>query len=319
MVVLYVILGLAAVVLCAAYAVFRIIFRSPDRTQNDDFHLAGGEQTDALRDEITEMIRAARAIPYEPVCTTSFDGLRLNGRYYYQRDGAPLAILFHGYRGTPARDFSGGIQSYRAAGFNLLLIEQRAHCTSEGHVITFGVKERRDCMKWIGYARERFGEQTEILLCGISMGAATVLMASGLDLPENVRGILADAPFTSPKAIITKVIRDRKLPLWIVWPLTWLGARIFGGFDPSAADASEAVKRAKVPILLIHGEDDRFVPCEMGREIASAAPERIELHTFPNAGHGLSFLVDRPRYERITRAFFTRIFPQDAEQMNHRG
>jgi pimeloyl-ACP methyl ester carboxylesterase len=308
MIVLYCVLALAAILLGAAYMTYRMVFYSPNKTQNDDFSLPVSDQTEPLLETIKTMIREVNAIPYERVSVTSSDGLRLAGRYYHQRDGAPLAILFHGYRGTPARDFSGGTQLYRDEGFNLLMIEERAHCTSEGHTVTFGVKERQDCLKWIEYAQKRFGEDTPVLLCGISMGAATVLMASGLRLPECVKGIIADAPFTNPKEIIVKVCRDRKLPPRIVWPLLRLGARIYGGFDPTGADAAEAVKRSPVPILLIHGEDDRFVPCEMGRRIAAANPDRVELHTFPRAGHGLSFLVDRPRYEQIARTFLARVF-----------
>ena len=313
MIVLYVILALAVLVAIAAYVVFRIVLHSPNRMQNDDFYMAPSEQTDALRDTINDMIRTLNKIPYERVHITSFDGLKLCGRYYHQADGAPLGILMHGYRGTPSRDFSGGAQSYLAAGFNLLIIEQRAHCSSEGHVITFGVRERRDCLSWIDYARERFGDRVRILLCGISMGASTVLMASGMDLPENVRGIIADCPFTSPKEIMFKVSKDLKLPPRLIWTLVRIGAKLFGRFDPIGVDASDAVRRSPVPILLIHGEDDRFVPCDMGRRIAAANPERIELHTFPNAGHGLSFLIDRPRYERITRAFLARTFPQSPD------
>ena len=308
MIVLYCALALAAILLGAAYVTYRIVFYSPNKTQNDDFSLPVSDQTEPLLETIKAMIREVNAIPYERVSVTSFDGLRLAGRYYHQRDGAPLAILFHGYRGTPARDFSGGTQLYRDEGFNLLMIEERAHCTSEGHTVTFGVKERQDCLKWIEYAQKRFGEDTPVLLCGISMGAATVLMASGLRLPDCVKGIIADAPFTNPKEIIVKVCRDRKLSPRIVWPLLRLGARIYGGFDPTGADAAEAVKSSPVPILLIHGEDDRFVPCEMGRRIAAANPDRVELHTFPHAGHGLSFLVDRPRYEQIARTFLARVF-----------
>lgn len=310
MIALYIFLGLAAAMLCAAFVTYRIVFRSPDRTQNDDYSVPHSDQMDPIYDAVTEMIRTVNAIPYERVSVMSRDGLRLNGRYYHQRDGAPVAILFHGYRGTPARDFSGGMQMYRSKGLNLLMIEQRAHCTSGGHTITFGVKERTDCLVWIDYVRKRFGEQTPILLAGISMGATTVLMASGLKLPENVKGIIADAPFTGPKAIIRKVCTDRRIPPCVVYPFIALGARLFGRFDPNGADAAEAVKRTPVPILLIHGEDDRFVPCEMGRAIARANPRMAEIHTFPNAGHGLSFLVDRPRYERITDAFLKRVLPE---------
>ena len=297
----------AAAVLVIAGAVYMVAFYSPNRTQNDDYVIAHTEQMDPLRDTIKDMIRTLNDIPFERVSVTSDDGLTLLGRYYRGDDGAPVVIGFHGYRGTPSRDFSGGTQLYLAEGFHLLMIEERAHCGSEGHTITFGVKERYDCLTWIDYAMRRFGPDTPILLAGISMGAATVLMASGLPLPACVKGILADAPFTSPKAIICKVCGDVHVPAGLAWPFLWLGARVFGRFDPLAADAAEAVKHTKIPILLVHGEDDRFVPCDMGRAIAAANPSMVELHTFPDAGHGLSFLEDRPRYERIVRHFFDRV------------
>ena len=312
MIVLYSLSALLVVLLCVTFVMFRIVFHSPNRRQNDDFEIPHSDQTDPLRDRIESMIRAANAMPYERIGIRSHDGLRLCGRWYHQRDGAPVAILFHGYRGTPSRDFSGGMQMYLDAGFNLLLIEQRAHCGSEGHVITFGVKERLDCLAWIDCVRARCGEQVPILLAGISMGASTVLLASGMRLPKNVVGIVADSPFTTPKEIMRKVAKDLKLPPRIIYAFLWLGARIFGGFRPADADTVEAVRHSPVPILIIHGEDDRFVPCEMGRRIAAVGPA-AELHTFPHAGHGLSFLIDRARYERITAAFLARLPLKDSD------
>lgn len=297
---------LAALCLAVTAVVYRIAFYSPNGTQNDDYAIAHTEQMDPLRKDIIGMIDTLKAIPFERVSIVSEEGLPLLGRLYLQGEDAPFVIGFHGYRGTPARDFSGGTQMYLAAGYNLLMIEQRAHCGSGGHTITFGVKERYDCLRWIAYVRERFGEDRPILLAGISMGAATVLMASGLRLPDSVRGVVADAPYTSPRAIIRKVCGDMKIPADLAYPFLWLGARLFGGFGLTDADAAEAVKHTKVPILLIHGEDDRFVPCDMGRQIAAANPEMVELHTFPGAGHGLSFLIDRPRYEKIAKDFFSR-------------
>ncbi len=296
--------------LAVCVGLYLYVFYSPRGNQNDDMNIAHTEQMDPLRDTIAEMVRRQLAIPYERVTVISFDGLTLAGRLYAPHEGAPFVLGFHGYRGTPARDFSGGTAVNLAAGLNCLMIEQRAHCTSGGHTITFGVKERRDCLTWVDFLRERFGADTPIVLSGISMGAATVLMASGMDLPPNIRGIVADAPYTSPRAIIRKVCADLKLPVPIVYPFVAASAHLFGGFGLTDADAAEAVKHTTVPILLIHGEDDRFVPCAMGREIAAANPDMIELETFPDAGHGLSFLVDRPRYERLVKEFFRRIIPE---------
>ena len=294
------------------YGVYRFAFYTPNRTQNDDLAVASTPQMEARREKIRQLISEARKIPYERVSIHSHDGLHLAGRYYRGQAGAPLYLCFHGYRGTPCRDFSGGIQIMRRSGYHILLVEERGHCSSEGHVITFGIRERLDVLDWVQFARERFGQETPIILVGISMGAATVLMASELALPEQVKGIIADCPYTSPREIIRKVCTDMKIPgsagLW----LAQVAARLYGRFDLSAAASEEAVRHAQVPILLIHGEQDHFVPCEMSRRIKQTAPDKIDLHTFPGAGHGLSFLMDPERYEKIIREFSEKVASQDA-------
>ena len=305
-------LAAAGISLAAAASVtagvYRLAFYSPDGKQNEDTNLPPGEQMDAFREKTLANIARLQAMPYERVTITSRDGLTLAGRLFLQSPDAPLAIGFHGYRGTPYRDFSGGALYYLSQGLNLLLAEQRAHKSSGGHTITFGVKEREDCADWAAWAAGRFGKGCPMVLCGISMGAATVLLASALPLPENVRGVIADASYTSPEEIIRKVCReDMHLPDGAAWPVLRAGAKVFGKFDPCAADVREAVKETRLPILLFHGEDDRFVPCEMGRQIAAANPEKISFHTFPGAGHGLSMLVDEERYTRLVREFLDRV------------
>ncbi|MBR6790485.1 MAG: alpha/beta hydrolase [Oscillospiraceae bacterium] len=289
-------------VLAASWATYYIAFHSPRKGQDDPFNIPAGDQYMDIRDQMHDMITTLNDLPFERVYITSEDGLRLSGRYYHQADGAPLDIGFHGYRGTPVRDFCGGSQISFALGHNVLLVDQRAQGKSEGHTITFGIKERFDCLDWIRYALDRFGKDTKITLYGVSMGASTVLMASGLNLPENVRCIIADCPYSSPEAIIRKVCTDMGLPHKIVYPFVSLGAWAFGGFRLSETDAAEALRLAKVPVMIIHGEEDRFVPCGMSRELSRLNPN-IELHTIPGAGHGISFMVDRPGYEKAVREF----------------
>ncbi|MBR0353168.1 MAG: alpha/beta hydrolase [Oscillospiraceae bacterium] len=296
----------AAGTLAASFGIYLFGFYSPRGQQNDDHHILVDIRSKEQYDRSIALIDRMNEKPYERVSIRSFDGLKLAGRYYHAKDGAPLAILCHGYRGTPSRDFCGGAEIFFGLGFNLLLIEERAHCTSGGHSITFGVKERQDVLSWTRYAVERFGADVKILLAGISMGAGTVLMASELDLPANVRGILADCPFTSPAEIITEFGKAQGIPMKIAYPFTALAARVFGGFSLTAADASEAVKNAKVPVLLVHGEADELVPCEMGRRIAEANPEKVEFCTFPGARHGMSYMADTARYTELVRAFCER-------------
>lgn len=149
------------------------------------------------------MIRDTLSIPYEDVFITSFDGLRLHAKFYAASERkAPVQIMFHGYKSSAERDFCGGLREGIDGGFNVLLVDQRAHGESEGKYLTFGVNERFDCLSWASYAAERFGNDVKIYLYGISMGAATVLMASALPLPKSVSGIVADCGYTSPKDII---------------------------------------------------------------------------------------------------------------------
>lgn len=293
--------ALTALTFLITYITYRITFYSPDKTQNDIHFMPPDEQTDARREEMLAMIDAFDAIPFEQVYTTSHDGLKLAARYIHVKDGAPVAICCHGYRGTSIRDFCGaGTIPFRLSQ-NLLLIDQRGCRFSEGHSITFGIKEHRDVYTWINYALDRFGKDTKITLYGASMGAFTVLLASGAGLPENVTHIIADSPYTSPREIIEKVCRvDMKLPSKLAMPFLTLGARIFAGIKLDSVSAVESAKRSPIKILLIHGERDSFVPTEMSRRIKSASPETIMLHTFKGAGHVLSYITDQPRYEEIT-------------------
>ena len=289
-----------AITLCC----YRITFYSPDKTQENIYNIPTDPQYQPQRAVMVQMIRETAAIPCEMVSMTSRSGMRLCGRYYHVGDNAPLAICFHGYRSTSIRDFCGGAILAMEQGHNVLLVDQRAHGKSSGHTITFGIRERLDCVDWIHWGMERLRADVPIFLYGISMGASTVLMAAGDDLPANVRGIIADCPYSSPYDIIRKVCKDQKYPPALTMPFIQAAARLFGNFSLRECTAAEAVKRTNIPILMIHGEDDRFVPCAMSAEIQGPSVRR---HTFPDAGHGISYMKDTPRYHRLVKEFLKEI------------
>ncbi len=299
----------ASGLLAGLYATYRIAFHSPNGNQNDDFEYRFTDQTRPMSYKIFRMIGGMHAQEYERVHITSFDGLTLAGRYYEVAKGAPVCICVHGYRGTPARDFSGGARMLMDMGYNVLMPEQRATGESEGHTITFGIRERKDCADWVDYTVRRFGPDVKICLVGISMGATTVLMAAAEDLPDNVKGIAADCPFDSPIAIIKKVaFKDMHITPFIAGPAARLAAILYGHFRMGSMTASDGAAASRVPILLIHGEEDRFVPEYMSRSIEDANPAMVTRVTFPGAGHGISYLVDEERYKKITGDFLERIF-----------
>lgn len=305
--ILAVLFGLALVVLIAAALLFLKIFYSVRRKPKNEpeFPLPEGEVYKPHHEQMIRWIREIRAMERRDVSITSFDGLTLHGKYYEYKKGAPTEILFHGYRGTAERDLCGGVHRCFEIGHNALIVDQRGSGESEGHVITFGAKESRDCLGWVDYVIKNIDPNARIILTGISMGAATVMIAASKPLPANVIGVLADCGYTSTKAIIKKVIRDMKLPAEPIYPLVRLGARLFGGFDPDADAPIESMKKCRLPIIFFHGDTDDFVPCSMSEEnYAACAAEKKRLSIIHGAGHGLCFPVDMETYFKELKAFF---------------
>ncbi len=298
--------GVLLLILLTAFVCFRMTFYSKTRSEAAlaEYRLPQGASYLPYREEMFGWIKWAREFPYIKMEIRSYDGLTLRGRYYEKEKGLPIEIQFHGYRGDSDRDLSGAVARAFAVGRNALIVDHRGSGRSEGHVITFGAKETRDCLAWVRHAVRVFGEDVRLHLTGISMGAATVLMASGEALPPQVKGVLADCPYSSAKEIIQKVIRDMGLPASLFYPFVRLGARLFGGFDPDDASPIEAVKRASVPIIFYHGEADGFVPCEMSvRLFEACASLQKRLITVKGADHGLAFSVDKENYLKTLKEF----------------
>lgn len=295
--------GIGGAVLCGAAWGYRAAFARSRRRQSPVRKIPDEAGFAPYREVMLENIDKVLACPYEWIRIRSGDGTPLAGRFYRGRPGAPLLLFFHGYRSTAERDGSGGFQLCREMGWHVLLADQRAHGESGGRTITFGIRERQDCLAWAREMTRRMGPETPLFLWGLSMGAATVLMASELALPKTVRGIVADCGYDTPSGILRATIRRHHWPVAPLYALTSLGARLFGGFSVGEASALEAVRHARVPILLIHGEEDQTVPCEMARALQAACASPVTLLTVPGAGHGISWYVDLPAYRRVLEQF----------------
>lgn len=305
--------ALVLLLLWLGYYAYKRTFRNdPKKRPADPYrHVndAGSDKEDTARRIIDEMIER----PYENVYITSHDGLKLRGRLYMQDESTPFVIGMHGYRSTPMLDFSGGAPLSINYGLNVLLPDQRACGESEGKVISFGYNESIDTLTWIEYVRERWGADRKIVLVGVSLGASTVIMAAGRGVPENVKGVIADCPYSSAKSIIMKVMKEKGVPARLVYPLLRITARIVGGFDPSKAEVYEYASKIKIPLTIIHGEADGFVPMHMSQRICDSTPY-AELHTFEGATHVMSYLTDTERYKRITEEFLTKILGNSKPQ-----
>lgn len=248
----------------------------------------------------------------EIVINSSNDGTELHARFF-KNNQPKVMLLFHGYRSAGEFDFSCVLDEYYKMGFNILLVEQRAHNRSRGRYITFGVKERFDCRDWVECMNKKFSNKYDLFLGGLSMGCTTVLMALGTDLPKNVKGVVADCGFTSPREIIKAVAEKRHIPTVLLLKPIDIYCRLFGHFGIDDYSAVTALSNNNIPVLFIHGDADTFVPCSMGiaNFNACAAPKKLLI--IKGADHGQSYLLEEKRVLNTVRRFLSD--PQNIENI----
>lgn len=297
--------GILLLALITLLICFFRVFYAPKRKvlKADEYEYPDGEIYVPYHGAMREWTKKIREMPHEDVCITSFDGLTLRGTYYEYEKGAPVELLFHGYQGNAERDLSGGVFRCFAVGRNALIINQRASGPSDGHVITFGINERKDCLRWIDFAVEKFGKDVKLILTGISMGAATVMMTAGEKLPENVVCVLADCGYSSPKEIICKIVREMHLPVKLMYPFIKWSAKLFGGFNLEETSPLQAMQTCQTPVIFIHGDNDLFVPWEMSKAVYDACPTQKKLVLIKGGGHGIAYVQDKEGYLSALREF----------------
>lgn len=265
------------------------------------------DQLDLISRRRLELMDELEQWQGETVEITSRDGLKLKGHWFEAEKARRIVIMVHGWRSTWSRDFGMCAKWFREQGCSLLLVEQRSHGNSEGKYIGFGVLERYDCLKWLDFTRARWGEQLPIYLYGISMGCATVLMASGFGLPACVKGIIADCGFTSPADIFRHIVRHKAHSDLLM--VNWMAgkiSRLRGGYRLDEYSTLDAMKVNKTPVLFIHGSADRFVPLDMTMRNYHACRAEKNLLIVDGAPHARSFLVAPGQYQKAVEAFFDR-------------
>ena len=253
--------------------------------------------------------------PHEDVYITSFDGLKLHATYFPGMEdeaGRPAdvsgvkkaVICFHGYTGEGLSNHIAIADYFLKKGYAMLMPDARAHGESEGEYIGFGCLDRKDALSWVNWLIGKCGNDVAIMLHGTSMGGATVLMASGLDLPCQVKGIVSDCGFTSPKEVFTHVLNHMyHLPAFPAIQGADLINKRLAGYGMDECNAKYEVQKAKVPILFIHGSSDTFVPVSMCHEIYEncASPKRKLI--VEGAAHAESYYKDMADYEKVLTEF----------------
>lgn len=287
------------VILLASYYAYRSSFRSGGASQVKEYFKK--DKFSAVEEKTTVLSKEVETDFYEDVFVKSYDGVNLHAKYYEFKKDAPVHILMHGYKGNPVRSMCGNYKIAKALGHNVLMVDMRGCRQSGGNAVTFGIKERRDAHAWADYVAKR-SPVSRVFLVGLSLGGATVLMANTSGLPQNVCGIIADCPFSSPVKILKKVCSDKGMPK-IIFPFIVLGAILYAHFNPYSWDAVSAVKAAQVPMLFIHGEKDGFVPITMSEEIYNSAKGEKYFFTVAEADHALCYMTDSQGYENAVSEF----------------
>ncbi|GER90458.1 alpha/beta hydrolase [Dictyobacter vulcani] len=304
-IVLVIVLSLVA---ASLYFYRLVIYRQPKTflLDNPDLKQDGGT------DLPVQDVPWVESQPFECIEMKSVDGLLLRGFYLpAPTPTTKTVIVAHGYNCSSKLNMGPFAQMYHEElGYNVLMPDARGHGESEGNYIGFGWHERLDYLKWIHLLIQRVGEDCEIALHGVSMGAATVLMTSGESLPAHVKCVVADCAYTSANDILAyQGKRIYHLPAFPIIPATSLVCKLRAGYFFGEASTLKQVEKTQVPVLFIHGEEDTFVPTEMADRLHAACPTTKELILVPDAGHGISFNVDPAAYAGHVGKFLNKIIP----------
>lgn len=302
--------GLAACSAASAAVTKKLVSSAMDRDaplnlpQNRSRFTGSGIRATSLEEAAAAKTALEQRNP-QTIAITAQDGITLVGHWLPSETPKRIILAMHGWRSSWSADFGIISDFWYRQGCSVLYAEQRGQGASGGDYMGFGLIERRDCLDWLTWINQQNGGSLPIYLAGVSMGASTVLMASALDLPENVCGILADCGYTSVHAIWKHVAEHNlHLSYGIRAPLAdrLCKKKIHAGTKDYST--TEALSISRTPVLFVHGTEDRFVPVEMTFENYQACNAPKRLFVVPGAGHGMSYFVDRPGYEQETLHFW---------------
>ena len=268
--------------------------------------VSGAKANNAFSRARQEAAEALEKAENEVVEIVSHDGVPLVGHWIPQENARRVIIAMHGWRSSWGHDFGLIRDFWKKSGCSVLYADQRGQGESGGDYIGFGPIERYDCLDWVNWVTGRCGSGVPIYLWGVSMGASSVLMASDLPMPGNVRGIVGDCGFTSPHAIWKHVATNNlHMRFRLRGAMANTMYRRKTQMDAAAFSTTDALSQTNIPVLFIHGTDDRFVPVEMTFENYKACHSPKKLLIVPGAGHCMSYFLEPERYETIVKEFWS--------------
>lgn len=272
-----------------------IVFGTPEEAEATSGQVLDSDVTWLLNDS-----------NYTDEYITSSDKLKLHSyKVTNQNNSNKWVIAVHGYT-SEGINMSTYAKHYYDNGYNVLIPDLRAHGLSEGNYIGMGWDDRLDIISWINSILNE-NPNAEIILHGVSMGASTVLMTSGEEIPSNVKAIVADCGYTSVWDEFAYQLDDLfSLPEFPILNVSSMVAKIRAGYFLGEASSLEQVKNSKTPILYIHGDKDYFVPYYMMEELYNATSSEKEMLTIKGAEHAKASEVDPETYWNTVNNFINK-------------
>lgn len=272
--------------------------------------LEGNEDLKVSAEVMTEFLEGGwrawvKEQDFETMSMESFDHLLLNGYFLEAKEPTNKLVVFaHGYLGNAKQMGLFGQYYYEELGYHIFMPDLRGHGLSEGDYYGFGWHDRLDLIDWTNQLLKKLGDDTEIIYHGLSMGAATVLMASGEELPQQVKGIIADSPYSDVYDLFSyQMKRMFHLPAFPLLDMTSVVTKIRADYSLKEASSLVQVEKAAVPILYIHGESDTFVPTKMTKKLYKHTSSPADIWTVPGANHGEAFVVEKDTYIQKLKVF----------------
>lgn len=305
---LYICLSVFISAILILFAIGYIIFyisarRRRERPDGFEDTFRKVKDTDPVKKRLKTDYDWFEGIKKEDITVISHDGLKLFAELLRVTDGTPkgTVILFHGYRSSARRDFCLQIRILHDAGYHVIAVHQRSHKKSEGKYLCYGLNERRDAILWVKKAKELFGKDMPLALMGLSMGGATVLMASGLASKNDpsLRCVVADCPFSSPWDIISEVVWAKyKIYPYPVMYFTNFWFRVLAKCDLRETSSADSAAASHLPILIFHGDNDTFVLSEHSKKVHKKASLNTKLVLIPDADHAQAIFFDEELYKK---------------------
>ena len=246
-------------------------------------------------------------IPVEEVFIKSYDGLKLKGFFHkIYEDSKKVVILNHGYTANHYIDYQF-TDIFFEEGYNILLIDMRSHGESEGKVASYGYNESKDIDNWVKWIEDKVGNDAYIGLHGQSMGAAAVMLYAATHT-DKIKFVVEDCGYTTARDTIKYHFSKVKIPFWPLYDLIRLKARWKYKFDFNNISPEDAIINSEIPVLFIHGKEDKVVPTWMSESLYKKKNgEKDKLYLVNGAGHMEAYSKDKDKYKKVVKEFLDSI------------